>query len=388
MMKEITVTGRERLLATFRRERPDRVPVAPFIYYNNVYELFGYQPRIVDYMDPVDFDVITQFVAYCRHYGFDVLHTLGSAWDACTLGASWDNWDVTVATEGNDDELQRVTIARTPGGTLRQIVSLKRSSPHLVVAATEEYPLKDGSDFDLYARYAPPAERLDVSLVQRARAAVGESGVVASFAQGAFNALAFLRRLDDALMDPLVDEGLYRSMISYFVDRLVGQGRKVVEAGAEVVEVGGNLATGCVGPRFFADYVLEYERQVIAGLKAAGAYVIYHNCGDADRIMHLYNDLGADCWGYLTPPPYGDVDLDKALRVMRPDLVLRGNIDQVTFLREASPAEIRARVAELLVRVKPRGHFVLSTTDFMFDGTPRENIRALADAGREFGAYD
>ena len=52
--------------------------------------------------------------------------------------------------------------------------------------------------------------------------------------------------------------------------------------------------------------------------------------------MHLYNQLDIDVWGYLTPPPFGDVDLDKALQVIRPDLVLRGNIDQVEFLVKAS----------------------------------------------------
>ena len=31
-----------------------------------------------------------------------------------------------------------------------------------------------------------------------------------------------------------------------------------------------------------------------------GAYVVYHNCGDAQQIMHLYNDMEIDMWGYLT----------------------------------------------------------------------------------------
>jgi uroporphyrinogen-III decarboxylase len=103
--------------------------------------------------------------------------------------------------------------------------------------------------------------------------------------------------------------------------------------------------------------------------------------------MHLYNQLDIDVWGYLTPPPFGDVDLDEALRVIRPDLVLRGNIDQVEFLVKASPEDIRVKVRELTEKVKPRGNWILSTTDFFLDGVPYGNIEAFAEAGREFGPY-
>jgi len=68
-------------------------------------------------------------------------------------------------------------------------------------------------------------------------------------------------------------------------------------------------------------------------------------------------------------------------------MALRGNVDQVEFMRKASPPEVKERVRDLLLKVKPRGNWILSTTDFFFDGTPYENIRAFAEAGREFGAY-
>jgi len=103
--------------------------------------------------------------------------------------------------------------------------------------------------------------------------------------------------------------------------------------------------------------------------------------------MHLYNDLDIDCWGYVTPPPFADVDLDEALRVIRPNIALRGNIDQVEFLAKATPPEIKDRVRALLDKVKPRGNWILSTSDFYFDGCPYENIMAFADAGREYGVY-
>lgn len=381
------MTSRERLIRCFRRQQVDRVPIAPFLYYNNVYEMFGYVPRIDNFFDPEDFDPITHFLDYCEHFGFDVLHTLGSVWDQYTLDKSWENWDVAESAEGAGDEVCKTTVVHTPGGILRQVETFRHSSPHLVVSAIQEYLIKTPEDFDLLSKYAPPAENIDCKLVRRSRACIGDHGLSVACTHGAFNTVNMFRKLDDLMTDPITDEGFYRAMIEYFTDRTLRQDRMIVKEGADVIEVGGNMATSGVGPKFFEKYVRDYENRVARGIHEAGGFVIYHNCGDAAKIMHLYNGMEIDVWGYLTPPPFGDVNLDEALQVMRPDLVLRGNIDQVEFLAKATPSVIRERVSELLAKVKPRANWILSTTDFFFDGCPYENIQAFADAGREFGRY-
>ena len=390
------MNGRERLLKTLRGEAVDRVPISPFLYYNNVYEMFDYRPDMDTFFDPPDFDPIVKMVEYCDYFGFDVLHTLGSVWDFHTaynsthdqsFARAWDNWDVTVSDERKGDDKRRQVTIRTPGGAITFAEQYKRSSPYLVVSAAVEYPIKTVRDFELVRRYAPPAETMDCRLIRRAREAVGDKGLVTTCNGGVFNQLAQFRRLEDLFADPLADEGFYREMMDWAAEVVLRRSRKIMEIGPEVMEVAGNLATSAVGPKFYSRYVMAYENRRLDAIHELGALVIFHNCGDAARIMHLYNDLNIDCWGYLTPPPYGDVDLDEALRVMRPDLALRGNIDQVEFMVKASPQEVRDRVRDLLLKVKPRGRWILSTTDFLFDGTPYDNIRAFAEAGREYGAY-
>jgi uroporphyrinogen decarboxylase len=189
------------------------------------------------------------------------------------------------------------------------------------------------------------------------------------------------------MMDPVVDEGFYRAMMDFFLDWNINHLKEVIAAGSDSIEIGGNLATSGVGPRFFQEYVMEYENRLCRQIHEAGAFVVYHNCGDAQKIMHLYNDLDIDVWGYVTTPPFGDVNLDDALRIIRPNMALRGNIDQVEFLRQASPQEIKEKVKWLLDKVKPRGNWILCTSDFFFDGTPYENIQAFAEAGLEYGKY-
>jgi uroporphyrinogen-III decarboxylase len=199
--------------------------------------------------------------------------------------------------------------------------------------------------------------------------------------------VAQFRKLEDVLTDAIVDEGFYRQMMAFALERVAKRNQKAIQSGAEVIEVAANLAGSGVGPKYYRKYILEYESRLLRALHESGVLNIFHNCGDAALIMHLYNEMPIDCWGYLTPPPFGDVDLDEALRVMRPNMALRGNIDQVEFLRHATPDEVAERVREVLLKVKPRGSWILSTTDFMSDGTPYENVEAFARAGLTHGAY-
>ncbi len=391
------LTGRERLLRTFRHEKVDRVPLSPFLYYNSTYEMFKYKPAIDSFFDPPDFDPIVKFVEYCGYFGFDVLHSLGSVWDFHTaynstndrsFVRSADNWDVTIAEERRgDDEKRRTVTIRTPAGHLRLAEEYKRTSTYLIVSAPVEYPVKTRQDFEIIRRYAPPGDEMDCSLVRRARYAVGDRGLVSTCMHGVFNQVAQFRKLEDVMVDPLEDEALSRDMMEFALDRIIKRATKIMANGGEVIECAANLAGSGVGPRFYRKNVMPYENRLMKALHDLGAMVIFHNCGDASRIMHLYNEMDMDVWGYLTPAPFGDVELDDAVRVMRPDLILRGNIDQVEFMMRATPREVRERVRQVLATVKSRGNFILSTTDFFFDGTPYENIMAFANAGREFGQY-
>ena len=164
---------------------------------------------------------------------------------------------------------------------------------------------------------------------------------MAPWVQGAFNEVAYLVRGHAVLLDPLDDEGFYRTMISYFLDRNLEKMRQFVAAGAEFLSVGGNEANGAtVGPDYFRRYVLEYEVRLMSALHACGGRAIYHNCGRAALLLPILREIGMDVYESLTPPPFGDTDLAEAVRIMQ-GVGLMGGIDQIEFLRKATPAMVR-----------------------------------------------
>ncbi len=382
------MTGRERLKNTFEGKKADRVSVSPFIWCNNIYEMFKYKPTIDKnlFPDPDDFDIVEKFIGYHDYFGFDVLLSSGLLWDKY-IPPSAEKWDVQITREGDEDKQKRTTIVKTPDGELKQVMNFNRSSEFLIVFAVEEYLIKTKSDFEIFSKFAPPAKFIDCDLMSRAAKAIGDKGLVNPATHGAFNTLNQFRKLEDMMMDPINDEGFYREMMDFFLDWNMKHLLEVIEAGADSIEIGANLATSGVGPQFFTDYVMDYENRLSKQIHEAGAYVVYHNCGDAQKIMHLYNDLDIDVWGYVTGPPFGDVILDDVLKIIRPDMALRGNIDQVEFMVKATPGQVKERVRELLDKVKTRGNWILSCSDFFFDGTSYDNIQAFAEAGLEFGKY-
>ncbi len=381
------MTGRERLVKTFRGQRADRMPISPFIYNNNIFEMFGYKPDINTYLSPRDFDLAEKYVAYHDRFGFDVLFAPGHLWESY-IPPSAENWEVTITRDGDQNKQLRTWRIQTPKGELSQTIDFIRSSTYLIVMAQEKYIIESKRDFEIFSKYVPPGTFLDCGLLRRAKAAVGDKGLVNVATMGAFNTLNQFRKLDQMFMDPVEDEGFYRAMMEFLLEWNLKHVLEAIDAGSESIELGGNLATSGSGPRFFEKYVRDYENRLAREIHKANGLVVYHNCGDAQKIMCLYNDMEIDVWGYVTGPPFGDVILDDVLRIIRPSMALRGNIDQVEFLRKAMPADVRERVRALLQKVKPRGNWILSTSDFPFDGQPYENLHAFADAGREFGTYE
>lgn len=386
---EDLITGRERILKTIKGEKTDRVPICPFIYYNLIYEHYDVEtPNFYEFQNPSDFDVIKKTIDVHEYYGFDIIHRLGSVWNAYDVVSEGENWTVKREKTFNGGGGCEITRIRTPEKELKQVKEFARSSKYLIVESISEHFIKTPEDLTQFIKYQPEDISLDCSSITRTRKVLGEKGVTCAFSKGAFNMLNLFRKLDDLLMDPYVDEGFFREMIRYFTERLKRTCKLFIAAGAELIFYGANMANGTTfGPENFKKYVLEYEKDFLEFIRNQGAYSLYHNCGDAKSLLDVYRELPFDAYETLTPPPFGDMIFEEALEKFNKNVTLLGNIDQVDFLKTATPGEVYGRVKEIVQKGKARGRFILSTSDYIFENTPLENIKAFVDAGLKYGAY-
>ena len=372
----MSVNKRQWLLDFLDGKPTDRIPVAPFIHLNFVQEFFNSN----------DIDPIEDTIKVYDHFGFDIiLRTCNVGYYLSEAVCDSENWKVTEFREESGSGWIDVTIIKTPEKELKQCKKFSQITNNEVVEAIVECYIKDEDDFEQFIKFQPPVPEYDCSIVKKARELLGDKGLAAPWAQGAFNSVAFYRKLDDLLMDPYINPDFYNKMITHFSSRMLILIKQLADAGADIICCGGNIGNGSMaGPAFFKDHILPYEIDFFKKIKEIGLYSLYHNCGDADLLLDMYSQIGMDIYESLTAPPYGDTLLKNAFERLDESIILCGNIDQIKFLRTATPEEIKKEVENVLSSAAARGRFILGTTDYFSEGTPHENIMAMAKAAKDF----
>ena len=236
------LSGRERLLRVFNQQEVDRIPVSPFIHVNYVKEFYGSH----------EVDCAARTPEVYRHFGFDLIHrNCTPIYDA--LGPQGTDWHVesTVEQKGRDETT--TTVIHTPEGDLHCVEALRWIYEYDAESAPVKYPIVDESDFERMARYQPTHGPVDVSDIRRAKAAVGDEGVIAPWIQGAFNLVAFYyRELSALIMDAMLRPDFYRQVMDHFLQRYKAFVQQLIDAGVDVLSYGGNIANAkLIGPAFY-----------------------------------------------------------------------------------------------------------------------------------------
>ncbi len=378
----MSLSARDRIVKTLDGEIPDRAPVCPIVFENYIRQ---------HYADP-DIDVSKATVEFLSDIGADIIHRNCYPWLYLfveTPGPISDDWQVSIEHSQAGSGKKWNTTIHTPGGDLTLSCKASALTKYEDAYAYLELPVKGQGDLDILLEYEPlwSSGDVDTSALRETKAAIADRGITCPWAQGVFNFAALYRKFEDLLMDPYQDEGFYRALMAHALEQNWSYLTVLLESGADAFAYGGNMAGGEVGPAFFEQYVLEYETELIRRIHEAGGRVIWHNCGKSSSLWDLYPKVGMDCFESLALPPDGDTDLGEAKAELGPHMALSGGIDQKEFMLTASVAEVEQRVAEVLEIMKPGGGYILSTVDYLSEGTPIENVRAFVDAGVKHGRY-
>lgn len=269
LFKGEKMNGKERLIKTFKGEKVDRVPICPWLYKNLVYRYFNIQAGKQKWRETDD--LAEKAIEVSDYFGFDHLHRLGTPWHAYKEVSSNDKrWIVKVEFKKINGRDTEITTIKTPEKKLKQVKEFDQTSEFTYIEAIREYYIKNKDDFNQFFKYQPsfkdvayPEIKNEFENLGKAKSALGNKGLVVSCIHGAYNVLNLYRNLELIMMDPYEDLGFYRAMIEYFNYRTFEICKKMIEHGADVIEIGGNLATSGVGEKFFKEYVLEYEKNLI-----------------------------------------------------------------------------------------------------------------------------
>lgn len=380
------MNSRERLLCVLEGGTPDMVPVSPFIqeeylsyYFNkkNTDRLFD----AVALRKELDFDLVT------RQYVNEIPYF---------LQRSFTNWEVENKVEVINGNYIRTIKVKTPVKELRQVEGAPYNEKILngIHFSTMEYLIKDQDDFEAFKKYCPRREKQDVDHILEsgkiAKKEIGDLGISCPWAMGGvYNLASTYINVQDMMVDALSEEDYYEDYMNFFADLVASDHEIFVNSQFDCVGMQGNIANGgMMGPDYFEEYVLPYERKAIDVLRQGKKPIIYHNCGKARVLYPVYKKLGITVWETISEAPQGDNVLAEAKEYFKDDLILFGNFDQVHFLKEAAPEEVEKKAYDLMMTGKKGGHYIFACSDYLEIGTPLENVKALLRGARAASRYE
>jgi uroporphyrinogen decarboxylase len=179
----------------------------------------------------------------------------------------------------------------------------------------------------------------------------------------------------------LFDEAIAQKLMAHTGVFFVAWANALLEAGVTGIVVTEGMAAAEIAPRsLFGERLLPHLHAMFA--QVPGPIVFHHTGGQINHILDLLPGLPALAGVAVSSRD----DLAEARRLIGPDLLLAGNLDNLSF-PTASAGEIRERSLECLRTAAPAGPYILSHAGADIPlSTPPENLRAMIEASLAYAA--
>ena len=201
----------------------------------------------------------------------------------------------------------------------------------------------------------------------------------------------FLRRMDNFLVDLLIDESQVERMLDVLMEKHLETLARVCDAVGDVADVlrfGDDLGHEG-GPFMSPDTYRKLFKPRHTALvdfvrKHSTMKTFLHSCGSIYALIPDLIDVGYDI---LNPVQTSarDMEPERLKREFGADLTFWGaGIENRTVLAKGTPEEVRRQALERLELLSKGGGFVFNTVHNIMPDVPARNILALYDAVAEF----
>ena len=336
------MTSRERVLAHLAGRPVDRLPLMP-ITMMFACDQIGAQYRAYC----TDYRVLTEAqMRTAERFGFDYVNTMSDpAREAADCGAAVEYFDH-----------QPVAFIED-----RALLAEKTKLADLKIPD----PLGGGRMTNALQALALYQER------------VGNELIIEGWIEGPLAEAADLRGINTIMVDFFDGPGFVRDLFEFVVEMELRFAREQIKAGADLVGIG-DAAASLVGPQIYQEFVWPYEKKLVDGVRALGGRTRMHICGNTRQHLAGMGRLGCEI-----------VDLDslapmaEGRAAMGANQVLLGNLNPVTVLRNGTPEQVAAAVAQCHRDAGSR--YIVGAGCEVPRDTPEANLRALCEYAKAHG---
>lgn len=177
-----------------------------------------------------------------------------------------------------------------------------------------------------------------------------------------------------SLIEKMIDD--YVAFNIRLVEKLRGIGFDFFFAYDDLAYKSGPL----FNPNFYREMFLPRFHQLADAYRLPWAY---HSDGDLSLLMEDLLSLGMNAINPIEPPV---MDIHRVKETYGKRVAIWGNID-IGTLSNGSTADVDAEVHDRIMHVAPGGGYILASSNSITGSCRIENILAMRDALRRYGAY-
>jgi hypothetical protein len=215
---------------------------------------------------------------------------------------------------------------------------------------------------------------------------VGDQGVVV--AGEFFSPLKMLHLVMNPVQSVyfLIDQpDLAQTILHYHENAQLKLVEQCVSKGVKVIMAMDNLDTMFHSPDYVQDYSASFYAKASEICHNHGAKFFIHACGNQKENLPLIASCGVDGLEGVAFPPFGNVELDEAMRLTPDHFIITGGISAMETRDLKSKKSVFAYVKELFERMKPYSNrFMFSASCNTPIDTKWETILHFRDAWLEY----
>ena len=188
------------------------------------------------------------------------------------------------------------------------------------------------------------------------------------------------------------DPAVVDAVMGHIVDYYAGVNRRIFDEAADVIDIFfigndfGSQIGPLLGPEMFRRFILPHLSRLIDLGHAYGLKVILHCCGGFEPLIPAMIEAGLEGLHAVQPNCSG-MNLKRLKARYGEHILFNGCIDSQSILINGNPNYVREKTREVIDIMSPGGGFVAGAShDTILEETPLENVLAMFDTIREYGA--
>lgn len=251
-------------------------------------------------------------------------------------------------------------------------------------SSVEEHPVKTIDDLAAYKNISVLSDaRIQSYLktIEMMKFSLPSDIMIGAYVIGPVTLAGLLQGAQQVAIDSITETEKLEQLCEFATSVIIEYANALISAGADAICI--LEPTGVIlGPVQFERFSGKYVQQIMESYRARNIDTIYHICGNTMHIVNLMANSGVAAISIDSSG--AGVDIEKVMQIIPSNVVVIGNINPTSVMKDATPLQVGEKVTELLEKIRDYPNFILSTGCDLPPGTPPENIAAFMQTGRDF----